>query len=245
MQTNTSPIILENTYMLSPSVKHFIFHSKHEPAFNFIAGQFITIHFEHQGKILRRSYSIANTPANDNHIEFAASYVKDGPGTELLFNLKIGDTIQITGPFGRLTLKDDTPKRYVLLATSTGVTPYRAMKHELQRRLDSNPNLHIVIMLGVQKRADILYGDEFLAWAATSPRVTFRAHLSRDHREDWLPHEYSGHIQTGFSELDLNPEHDLVYLCGNPAMIDDAFALLKDKGFTTQHVIREKYISSK
>jgi len=245
MQANTFPVVLESAYMLSPNVKHFVFRSKQDPAFNYLPGQFITIHFEHQGKILRRSYSIANTPANDNCIEFAASYVKDGPGTELLFNLKLGDSIQINGPFGRLTLKDEMPKRYVFMATGTGVTPYRAMMEELQQRLDTNPELEVVIILGVQKRGDVLYGEEFLAWAARSPRITFRAHLSREQREDWLPHESQGHVQTAFPDLDLNPERDLVYLCGNPAMIDDTFALLKDKGFSTQHVIREKYISSK
>lgn len=245
MQTKTFPVILENTRMLSPSVKHFILNSSQNPTFNYIPGQFITVHFEHQGKMLRRSYSIANTPTNDNLIEFAASYVENGPGTEFLFNLKPGDTIQISGPFGRLTLKDEIPKRYILMATSTGVTPYRAMKNTLQEMLNLNPSLSIVILQGVQKREDILYGDEFLAWAAQSPRVSFRAHLSREKSNDWLPHESSGHIQTSFSELKLNPVEDIVYLCGNPAMIDDAFALLKDSGFSTQHVIREKYISSK
>lgn len=245
MAINTFSVVLENTFMLSPTVKHFIFRSAHDPAFNFIPGQFVTVHFEHQGKLLRRSYSIANTPTNNNYIEFAASYVKGGPGTELLFNLKIGDSIQISGPAGRLILREETPKRYIFIATSTGVTPYRAMMQELQQRLEANPQLHIVIMLGVQKREDALYSSEFLEWAANCPRVTFRAHLSREHREDWLPHEFQGHVQTGFAELNLNPEEDLIYLCGNPAMIDDSFNLLKDLGFSSQHIIREKYISSK
>ncbi len=245
MQNKTFPVVLENAYMLTPSVKHFVLRSKQEPPFHYIAGQFITLHFEHQNKIVRRSYSIANTPSNNNYIEFAASYVKGGSGTDYLFNLKLGDQIQISGPFGRLILKNETPKRYVLIATSTGITPYRAMMQDLQNRLDHNPELSIVILLGVQKREDILYGQEFLDWASRSTRVTFHACLSRDQREDRLHYENFGHVQTKFAELNLNPANDIVYLCGNPAMIDDAFALLKDQGFTTQNMIREKYISSK
>ncbi len=242
MQVKTFPIVLEDTIMLSPKVKHFIFRSTQTPPFDYLPGQFITIHFERDGKMLRRSYSIANMPAHNNCIEFAAGYVENGPGTELLFNLTPGDTININGPFGRLILKDEIPARYIFVATSTGITPFRAMIPELKRRLDTNPELQIVILLGVQKREDTLYRDEFLT-LATHPRITFRAHLSRESSHDLSCHEYPGYVQHAFPELALIPEHDRVYLCGNPGMIDEAFNYLKDHGFTTQHVIREKYIS--
>ena len=241
MQVKTFPITLEDSYMPSPNVKHFIFKT---PEFNYVPGQFITIHMEHNGKTLRRSYSIANVPAQNNRIEFAAGYVEGGPGTNLLFNLKPGDRININGPFGRLILKDDVPKRYVLVATSTGVTPYRAMIAELKKRMLANPSLKVVILQGVQKREDILYNDEFLELATAFPQVVFRAHLSREQKENLLPHEYTGYVQSSFPELALNPEEDMVYLCGNPGMIDDAFTYLKDAGFAIQHIIREKYISS-
>lgn len=241
---NTFSAVLSQTYMLTPSVKHFVLQSNCQPAFQYLAGQFITLHFEHQGKQLRRSYSIANAPQNNNTLEFAANYIQGGPGSELLFNLKPGDPLQVSGPYGRLLLRDTDPKRYIFMATSTGVTPYRSMIHELERRLANNTDLEVVILLGVPKREDILYGKEFLDWSNRTPKVRFQTYLSREQREDWLPHEFAGHVQTAFPELNLNPENDLVYLCGNPAMIDDAFALLKDKGFSTQHIIREKYISS-
>ena len=243
MQPNTFPVTLVDAFMLSPKVKHFIFKSNQTPAFDYLPGQFITIHFEREGKILRRSYSIANEPVQNNLIEFAAGYVAGGPGTDLLFNLKTGDTININGPFGRLILKDEMPKRYILVATSTGVTPYRAMIVELKNRLQANPDLHIVILLGVQKREDVLYGNEFIALAAQYPRVSFRAHLSREQEQDLCAPEYSGYVQRAFPELALNPQQDIVYLCGNPGMIDDAFAYLKDNGFVMQQIIREKYIS--
>jgi len=234
---------LEDAFMVSPKVKHFVFKRTEDTLFDYLPGQFITIHFEHEGKVLRRSYSIANVPAQNNRIEFAAGYVEGGPGTNLLFNLKPGDSININGPFGRLTLKDDQHKRYILIATSTGITPYRAMIAELSHRLAANPDLHVVILQGVQKREDILYNDEFLALAKQFPRVTFQAHLSREEGTPLNSHEHLGHVQTAFPQLSLNPGEDLIYLCGNPSMIDDAFAYLKDQGFAMQQIIREKYIS--
>ena len=45
--------------------------------------------------------------------------------------------------------------------------------------------------------------------------------------------------------LGLDPASDIVYLCGNPGMIDDAYALLKAAGFGVQQVRREKYLSAR
>lgn len=242
MQVNTFPIILEDAFMVSPQVKHFVFRSHQDTIFDYLPGQFITIHFNKDGKTIRRSYSIANMPAQNNRIEFAAGFVEGGPGTDLLFNLNPGDTININGPFGRLILRDEMPKRYVLVATSTGVTPYRAMIPELQRRMQQNTLLEVVILQGVQKSEDVLYADEFTTFANVFPRVTFRAQLSRQ-QDKLLAHEHKGYVQHAFPDLALNPDEDMIYLCGNPGMIDDSFAYLKEAGFAMQQIIREKYIS--
>jgi len=241
MQANTFDITLEEAYMLSPQVKHFVFTPT--TPLEYTPGHFITFHIEHDGKTLRRSYSIANAPRANGQVELAAGFVENGPGTQLLFNLKPGDTLKTTGPFGRLTLKAEDPKRYIFMATSTGITPYRAMLPELTKRLENDPELHVAILQGVQKRADILYHDEFIAWAKTSPRATYRAQLSRENPSELGEHEHAGHVQTAFADLHPNPEEDLVYLCGNPGMLDDAFSQLKERGFTVQRIVREKYIS--
>jgi ferredoxin-NADP reductase len=246
MQVNLFPITLVEAFMLSPNVKHFIFRADLTPAFDFQPGQFITIHFERDGKILKRSYSIANGPLQNNRIEFAAGYVEGGPGTELLFNLSPGDTININGPFGRLTLKDECPKRYVLIATSTGITPYRSMLAELKKRLESHPLLRVLIMLGVQTEKETLYADEFMAFCAAYPeQATFRVQLSRATNTNLHPPQFSGYVQHAFPDIELNPEGDVVYLCGNPGMIDEAFENLKERGFTMPQIIREKYISAR
>lgn len=244
MSVKTFPICLERAFMLSSKVKHFVFRSQQIPAFNYVPGQFITIHFEYEEKLLRRSYSIANPPIQNNTIEFSAGYVEGGPGTNLLFNLKEGDVIHINGPFGRLTLKDDVPHRYILVATSTGITPYRAMLNELKNRMLTHPTLKIVILQGVQTKQDLLFTDEWLALANAFPQLSFRAYYSRESATNLQPHEYIGYVQQAFPDLNLNPDEDIVYLCGNPSMIDEAFAYLKEHHFPMQHMIREKYISS-
>lgn len=244
MPINIFTATLADSKMITPSVKHFAFTCDQSPAFNYEPGQFITIHFEHEGKALKRSYSIANVPANDNRIEFAAGYIEGGPGTNLLFNLEPGNQIQISGPYGRLVLKETPPKRYVLVATSTGVTPYRSMLTQLKQLLTKDSQLNVVILQGVQTDKDILYSNDFIDFASAYPnQVQFRAQLSREKQPDTEKHQYSGYVQHAFADLMLNPADDIVYLCGNPGMIDEAFEDLKTRGFAVQQIIREKYVS--
>lgn len=246
MQLQLFSLTLEEARLLSPRVKHFVFRTDLSPVFQYVPGQFITIHFDKDGKTLKRSYSIANPPQENNQIEFAAGYTEGGPGTELLFNLQPGDKISFNGPFGRLVLKDEMPGRYIFVATSTGVTPYRAMIPELKKRLTQNASLQVVILLGVQTLEEVLYAEDFARLVDEFPlQVTFRAQLSRAKDQQLPKHHYHGYVQKAFPELSLNAEQDMVYLCGNPGMIDEAFDDLKQRGFNSQQIVREKYISAR
>lgn len=246
MSANLLPATLIESFMLTPKVKHFILDIDASVAFNYLPGQFITIHFEYNGTLLKRSYSIANPPKKNNRIEFAAGYVDNGPGSDYLFNLSPGDIITITGPFGRLIFKDNVPKRYILVATSTGITPYRAMLDELHQRLSDNSHLNVLIMLGVQNTEDALYADEFSRFCAAHPtQASFRLQLSRSDGLNLAPGHHKGYVQHAFADIALNPAEDVVYLCGNPSMIDSAFEDLKAQGFTMPQIIREKYISAR
>ncbi len=245
MSIKTFPVTLKDSVFLAPGVKQFTFDCPASEDFRFIPGQFITMHFEHEGKTYRRSYSIANVPNKNNQIEFTASFIPHGVGSSLLFSLKKGDTLQINGPFGRLILKDEDPARYILVATGTGITPYRAMRDQLQEKLNKNPALRVAIVFGTRTPIDRLYHHEFAEWAAHCPQVTYRAHLSQDQGEQPDQHTYAGYVQSAFAELHLQPDQDLIYLCGNPGMIDESFETLKSQGFAPQSIIREKYISSK
>lgn len=242
MTIKTSTLTLEWAKMISPHVRHLAFKCEEDTLLNFIPGQFITIHFTLGEQQFRRSYSIATLPGQSQCIEIAAGFVANGPGTQMLFALQPGDKVSASGPFGRLILRDEHPKRYLFIATSTGVTPYRAMLPELAKRLKSSA-IQCTLLLGVQHQQDLLYGEDFLSFAEEHPNFNFRAYYSREKLSQPLPHEFSGYVQSAFDELKPDPNNDIVYLCGNPNMIDNTFQQLKDLGFDVKNVRREKYIS--
>lgn len=230
---------LKSARALGPAIRHLEFERTDGKTLDFVPGQFITLLLKNEaGETKRRSYSISNPPG-ESTLSIAISYVKDGIASELLFNMKEGGTVRGMGPAGRLVIHEETVKRYLLVGTGTGIAPYRAMLPLLAERKD----IGIEIILGVQYRTGALYAEDFLAFSSKHPQCHFHACLSRE-TTDFHPHERKGYVQSTFKDLNVNPAEDVVYLCGNPNMIDDSFKMLTELGFPSDRVRREKYISS-
>ena len=233
--------------MLAPEVRHMAFRRRDGKALAFVPGQFLQIHFEHQGRPLRRSYSIAtraDDPGNPaQEIEIAVSYVKGGAATELLSGMREGEGLQASGPYGRFVLHaEDANKRYLLIATGTGVTPYRAMLPELRRAIPAR-GFEVALVYGARTPGELLYGAEFESFAEEMPGFRFYACLSREARAAPRADDRNGRVQVALPELAPRPGDDIAYLCGNPDMVDACFTLLKDAGLPIPQIRREKYIS--
>lgn len=242
MALKTFPLIVERSTMITPSVLELAFRRADGDDLVFVAGQFLNIHFESDGKLIHRSYSIASAPRDGGSLDIAVAPVEGGRATNYLFNLKPGDEIQASGPFGRFVLRDDPPCRYILVGTGTGITPYRAMLPGLADRL-ADSEYSVEMLMGVQYRKDKLYDDDFRNFAESHEQFSYRACLSRE--EECEGAEVSGYVQHQFGALDLDPEKDVIYLCGNPDMIDNAVELLKEKGFELKQLRREKYLPAR
>lgn len=236
-------LILKDSKEIAPLVRHFTFVRKDGQPFEFTAGQFINLFFENQGELIQRSYSLATIPGESGDIEMALSYVSNGKASDFIFGLQHGDEILASGPFGRLTLRDETPKRYILVATGTGVTPYRSMLNELAKRMREN-DTQVVLLQGARSPIDQLYIEDFIPFDQRHDNFKFIACCSRSISEPASPYEVKSYVQDQFDNLNLNPEEDMVFLCGNPNMIDAAYLKLTELGFTAANVRREKYVFS-
>ena len=172
--------------MLAPAVRHLTFERADGQPFAFVPGQFIQIHFHYaDGKPTKRSYSVGTVGEGRGavqRIEVAVSYVDGGAATELLSQLDEGGTLNASGPYGRFCLMDtDTNKRYLLVATGTGVTPYRAMLPQI-RTLTEKRGCTFALVYGARNESELLYGDEFEAFAREVPGFSFHPCFSRTPR---------------------------------------------------------------
>lgn len=236
--------ILRSARMITPRVRELAFTRKDAEPLEFEPGQFISLMIDTPDKVLRRSYSIATLPeSGDDELRIAVAHVEGGRATQHLFSMQPGDELPAIGPAGRFVLRDDGHCRYVLLATGTGVTPYRAFLPELRRRL-VDPKISVDLLLGVRKPEELLYGDDFRAMAREFGNFRFFACYSRELPENPGEYELKGYVQQHLDDLALDPAHDVIYLCGNPGMIDAAASYCDAAGFPIGNVRREKYVSS-
>src|SRR6185312_3127569 len=103
----------------------------------------------------------------------------------------------------------------------------------------------VVLLYGARSEAELLYGEEFEAFAQAHPGFIFHGCLSRQARAVPRSTDRSGHVQNVLAELGPEPARDIAYLCGNPNMVDAAFNALKESGLPVPHVGRVDYIASR
>ena len=244
------PLKLVSRRMLAPSVGHYVFLRDDGEPLDYIPGQFIQIHFQYaDGTATKRSYSLATIHDHalgpGEAVEIAVSYVPGGSATAMFEGLKEGDPIQASGPFGRFCLMPgDANRRYLLIGTGTGVTPYRAMLPQLETLIRER-GIQVVLLFGARTPEELLYGDEFRAFADREPNFRFVPCFSRELPADPHADVRQGYVQQFLAEFKPDAEGDIAYLCGNPNMVDACFEALKEHGLPVPQIRREKYVSSK
>lgn len=193
-------------------------------------------------KLVRRAYSIASPPKEKRWLEFYIVAVDEGALTPRLFDLEVGDRLFMdTKMKGHFTLKDvPDHKNLVTVATGTGLAPFLSMYKQYKDasgRFDKFVFIH-----GVRHEEDLGYREELEQMAKDDPRVVYLPAVSRA-PEDSDYAGYRGRVTSMFSDgtyekatgAKLNPETDHVFLCGNPAMIDQLEGELVDRdGFTVK-----------
>jgi ferredoxin--NADP+ reductase len=181
------------------------------------------------GKLIKRAYSIGSSPQVREYLEFYIAIVPEGALTSRLALVKEGDQVflapKITGTF---TLQDvPTDSNLVLVSTGTGIAPFMAM---LRTPGTWSPGRRITVVHGVRYPKDLAYRDELTEF--TSRGLRYFPIVSReDPTSPWTGER--GHLQRLFEKglIPLDPQKDHVYLCGNPAMIDDMEKLLLSQGY--------------
>lgn len=240
------PLRLVERRWLTPEVLHLVLVQADGLALAFKPGQFVQLFFpDMHGIEQRRSFSLANAPAPEGEPgrwELAVSLLPEGAASRYLRELPLGSIVMGAGPFGRFGLQtNDRAPRYLLLATGTGVAPFRGMLMPLRTRLENGAQVEL--LCGARTRSELLYADTFLAMAHAFPGFRYRGFVSREALDPQIPWLHSGWVQSGLPALAPSAQ-DLALVCGNPDMVDACTAHLQQAGLSMRAIRRERYIAS-
>jgi CDP-4-dehydro-6-deoxyglucose reductase len=185
-------------------------------AFLFRAGQYIEFLLRDGA---RRSYSMANAPAEGSQMELHIRHMPGGKFTDLVFgSMKEKDILRIEGPYGSFFLREDSQAPIILLASGTGFAPVKALLEGMQQK---GITRQTTLYWGGRRPGD-LYMDAWVrAFAVANPWLSYVPVVS-----DALPEDaWAG--RSGFVHRAVLQDHaDLsiyqVYACGAPIVVDSA-----------------------
>lgn len=205
---------------------------------------------------LRRPYSIAS--AVGEPLEFLLAKVNGGALSPQLHALQEGDRVWVEeGAYGWFVL-DDVPTSQCLwlFATGTGLGPFMAMLRS-PKALQRFKN--VVLVHGVRRAAQLAYREQLCTMQrATAPaagarnaagmRFHYLPLVTRERAVGTLAGRITARLRDGSLErathATLSPQHAHVMLCGNPAMVAETSALLKQRGMRKHRRRRPGHITT-
>lgn len=223
---------VESFRSLTPTVFETTFTT--DKPLDFKAGQFVSVIVPGagpKGRDLRRAYSIASAPSV-RPIELCVKLVEGGPGTNYLFKLRPGDTFRGFAPYGDFVLETPPTRHACLIATGTGIAPFKAMV-ESEEFLAAPPKSTLAL-LGVRSEDELLYLDSM----AKSPLITFKSCVSQP-SAGWQG--FRGRVTDALREAKIAWAETDFYLCGNGSMIAEVKSILEQHGVAKEAIITEKY----
>jgi NAD(P)H-flavin reductase len=154
-----------------------------------------------------------------------------------LCGLEEGATVNFQGPFGSFILRPPLHDT-VLIATGTGIAPFRSMLHWLLADPERHQEREFWLLFGARTEQDLYYKSEFEQLAAQHSNFHFMPTLSRA-GEDWRG--LRGYVQQHLGEI-VGLRTDMhAYICGLDKMIKANRELLKDLGWDRTSIRYEKY----
>jgi len=197
-----------------------------------------------------RAYSMASYPAEGNKIMLNvriaspppwAPDVPPGIASSYIFNLKPGDTVEVSGPYGEFFTKY-TDKEMVFIGGGAGMAPMRSHLYDLLKTNKSDRK--ISFWYGARSLREMFYDDEFKALSEKFPNFSYSVGLSEPQEEDnW--NGAVGFIHQILYDNMLNDHEDPTeieyYMCGPPPMIDAVDKMLYDLGVEPDMVVYDKF----
>ena len=197
-----------------------------------------------------RAYSMANYPDEEGiimlNVRIATPPPRDmslpaGKMSSYIWNLKPGDKVTISGPYGEFFAKD-TDAEMVFIGGGAGMAPMRSHIFDQLRRIKTNRKM--TFWYGARSKREMFYVEDFDMLARENENFEWHVALSDPMPEDnW--EGYTGFIHNVLYENYLKdhpaPEDCEFYMCGPPMMNAACIKMLEDLGVEPENILLDDF----
>ncbi|MDE3208817.1 MAG: CDP-6-deoxy-delta-3,4-glucoseen reductase, partial [Pseudomonadota bacterium] len=236
-EVKTLPARVQSLELLNEDVMLMTLKLPANENFTFQAGQYIDILLKDG---LRRSFSLANPPANNSFLELHIRKVDGGLFTSQVFNeLKEKTILRIQGPLGTFCLQPEQEKPIIFMAGGTGFAPIKSIiEHHIKQEQSHRP---LMLYWGARSLNGLYLKDLALSWQQEYPFFTFTPVLSQPQPEDhWTGRTGYVHqaILDDFSDLSSYQ----IYACGSPEMIQSGQDTFIQQGLHPENYFTDAFL---
>jgi len=199
---------------------------------------------------IMRAYSMASYPEEKGTIMLNVRVASPPPSDDsippgkmssFIFNLKPGDAVTISGPYGEFFARE-TDNEMVFIGGGAGMAPMRSHIFDQLKRIHSKRKMSF--WYGARSFRESFYNEEFDELAAKNENFTWHLALSEPLPEDnWTG--LTGFIhQVLHDEYLVNhpaPEDCEYYLCGPPIMNSSVLQMLEDLGVEPENILFDDF----
>ncbi len=201
-------------------------------------GQYVQIQAPSPDGDVFRAYSISSPAYESNVVELNVRLVPDGIASPYLHNLKVGDTVTFTGPYGEFILNEDPSVEIICVGGGCGMAP---MKNIIYTIYNKWPERSCWLFFGCRTTQDIFYLKQFEELSKKHPNFHVVYALS-----DELGPDEKWNGETGFIHLSVDKclENDVTrqaFLCGPPLMIEAVTRVLEEKGINPEDIFYDEF----
>lgn len=197
-----------------------------------------------------RAYSLANPPSEKNILRFTVriatpppgvSEAPPGVGSSYIFNLKPGERVVLSGPYGDFFVKE-TDREMCFVGGGAGMAPLRC--HILHQLNTLQTKRKMTFWYGARSMQELFFTEEFRDLENKFDNFSFYVALSQPKPEDdW--DGMTGYIHQCLHDKYLGQHEDPseveYYLCGPPMMIDAIEDMLDDLGVEPEMIAYDKF----
>lgn len=207
--------------------------------FTYVPGQYLNVQVEVDGRVVRRSYTLASTPTRPASCELTIKREPDGTVSRHMHDrVQVGDRVRVTAPVGRFTFTGEGASSVLLIAGGVGITPVMSMLRALADRAWPGTVFFLIV---AKREQDLIFRNEIETLSKQMPNLRVKVTLTRA-EETWTGSRgrpTAEIIRTLVPEVTRVP----VYLCGPQPMMDATVDLLVEIGVPRTEIQTEAFVS--